>query len=201
MDIIKGEMKEAKEAEEKEEDDDQNIETAQSHYKKELPKWMKKGMFAPHEKSSNGVTFEPDTIEEKKQNKKDKKHHKHGKKDKKHHKHGKKDKKDHKKKHHCCALFPICTLALIAGHLFQLRNLKTSLIALEGLGANMKGYKKACEEKKAAATAVVADEEQVSVSPPNIEYSFDEHIDKEEFPVVSQPAINYTINEPSTQMQ
>merc|ERR1712166_1671364 len=132
---------------------------------------MKKGMFAPHEKSSNGVTFEPDTIEEKKQNKKDKKHHKHG----------KKDKKDHKKKHHCCALFPICTLALIAGHLFQLRNLKTSLIALEGLGADMKGYKKACKEKKAA---VVADEEQVSVSPPNIEYSFDEHIDKEEFPVV-----------------
>lgn len=48
----------------------------------------------------------------------------------------------------------------------------------------MKGYKKACQEKKAAATAVVADEEQISSAPQNIEYSFDEHLDKEEFPVV-----------------
>merc|ERR1712166_1426228 len=184
-------MKEAKEAEEKEEDDDQNIETAQSHYKKELPKWMKKGMFAPHEKSSNGVTFEADTEEEVKQAKKDKKHHKHGKKDKKHHKHGKKDKKEHgkkdhhHKKHHCCALLPVCILALIAYHLYQLRNLSKSLVALEALGSNMKGYKKACQQKEAAAivaTAVVvpvADEEQISSAPQNIEYQFDEHVDKE----------------------
>lgn len=63
----------------------------------------------------------------------------------------------------------------------------------------MKGYKKACQEKKAAATAVVADEEQISSAPQNIEYSFDEHLDKEEYPVVQEP-INYTINESSTQM-
>ena len=61
----------------------------------------------------------------------------------------------------------------------------------------MRGYKKACQEKKAAAAVVVADEEQ---APQNIEYTFDEHVDKEEFPVVQQ-SINYTINEPSTQMQ
>jgi len=149
-------------------------------------------MFAEH-KSHNGVTFEADTVEEKKQNKKDKKHHKHGKKDKKDH-HGKKD--QHKKKH-CCALFPLCFLALVAGHLFQLKNLSTSLKALESLGSNMRGYKKACQEKKAAATAVVADEEQVSYTAQNIEYTFDEHVDKEEYPVVSEP-INYTINESST---
>merc|ERR1712166_1422166 len=110
-------------------------------------------------------------VEEKKQNKKDKKHHKHGKKDKKDKKdrHGKKD--QHKKKH-CCALFPLCFLALIAGHLFQPKNLSPSLKALESLGSNMRGYKKACREKKATATTVVADEEQVSYTPQNIEYTF-----------------------------
>lgn len=68
--------------------------------------------------------------------------------------------------------------------MYTLKKLSTSLIALEALGANMKGYKKACQEKKAAATAVVADEEQISSAPQVIEYSFDEHLDKEEFPVV-----------------
>jgi len=188
-----------------EEEDNQNVETAASHMKKDVPNWMRKGMFAqPETESNHGVTFEADTVEEKQHNKKDKKHHKHGKKNKKNKKHhGKKDKKDHKKKdqhkkhHKCCAFFPVCFLALIVGHLYTLKSLKTSLIALEALGANMKGYKKAIQEKKAAAaTPVVADEEQIS-APQNIEYSFDEHIDKEEFPVVSQP-INYTINEPST---
>jgi len=201
MKAMRGEVEESDEDEE-DELDNQNVETAASHFKKEVPSWMKKGMFAQPDKSSHGVTFEADTVEEKKAAKKAaKKAKKHGKKDKKHHKkHGKKDKKDHKKKDqhkkkHCCAFFPVCFLALIAGHLYQLRNLKTSLIALEALGANMKGYKK---DKKAV--AVVVDEES---TPQNIEYSFDEHIDKEEYPVVSQPVsqpVYYTINEPSTQM-
>jgi hypothetical protein len=208
MKAMRGEVEQTDEDEE-EELDNQNVETAQSHFKKEVPAWMKKGMFAQPETSSHGVTFEADTVEDKKAAKKAKKaakkaSKKHGKKDKKNHKkHGKKDKKDHKKKDqhkkkHCCAFFPVCFLALIVGHLYQLRNLKTSLIALEALGANMKGYKK---DKKAVAAVVVADEES---APQNIEYSFDEHVDKEEYPVVSQPEsapVYYTINEPSTQMQ
>jgi len=166
---MRGEIDQPEEKEEKE-IDNQNVETAASHMKKDVPKWMRKGMFAqPETESNHGVTFEADTVEEKKHNKKDKKHHKHGKKDKKnkkHHKNGKKDKKDHQKKdqhkkhHKCCAFFPVCFLALIVGHLYTLKSLKTSLIALEALGANMKGYKKAVQEKKATtATAVVADEE------------------------------------------
>ena len=165
-------------------------------------------MFAQGKPSSNVVTFEADTKEEVKQAKKDKKHHKHGKKDKKHHKHGKKDKKelgkkDHHKKHHCCAFVPVCILALIAYHLYQLRNLSKSLVALEALGSNMKGYKKACQQKEAAAVVatavVVPDEEQISSAPQNIEYQFDEHVDKEEHPVVIQP-VNYSINTSSSQM-
>lgn len=155
----------------------ENVETAASHFGKEpeedeTPAWMKKGMFAINH-SSHGVSFEPDTAEEMEHHKKDKNHHKHGKhgkNGKKHHQ-GKKDNKDHKKKdhhkkRHCCAFFPLCALALIAGHLYQLRKLSTSLNALESLGADMRGYRKAQKEKKAAAsTAVVADEEQVSSTP------------------------------------
>lgn len=69
----------------------------------------------------------------------------------------------------------------------------------------MKGYKKACQQKEAAAivaTAVVvpvADEEQISSAPQNIEYQFDEHVDKEEYPVVIQP-VNYSLNSSSSQM-
>jgi molybdate-binding protein len=86
--------------------------------------------------------------------------------------------------------------ALVFGHMFTLKKLATSLTALEALGANMKGYR--CQNKASAtvASVVVADEEAIAV-PQNIEYSFDEHIDKEEFPVVSEP-INYSINESST---
>lgn len=126
MNQIRGDIEEA-EPEFPEEEDDQNIETAASHFKHHkkdnTPDWMKKGMFALHHESSNGVSFEPDTPEEIKQHKKDKKHHKkHGKKDK---KHGKKDKKNHgkkdsHKKKHCC-FFPLCAIALIAGHLYQLK--------------------------------------------------------------------------------
>jgi hypothetical protein len=63
---------EAEESDEDEEDelDNQNVETAASHFKKEVPAWMKKGMFAQPDKSSHGVTFEADTVEEKKAAKK-----------------------------------------------------------------------------------------------------------------------------------
>lgn len=204
MNMIRGEI---------DRDNEENVETAASHYRQEpeqeLPAWMKGGLFDPRpNQHSNGVSFEPDTPEEMEQHKKDKKHHKKEKKGK-HHKFGKKDKKDHEKKDHhkkkhCCAFVPLCAIVLVAGHLFQLRKLGNSLQALQALGGDMCGYRKAQKEKKAAAaaasTAIVADEEQVSAIPQNIEYSFDEHLDKEEVPIISQP-INYTINESSTQMQ
>lgn len=53
----------------------------------------------------------------------------------------------------------------------------------------MKDYKKVVSQT--VTTAVVADEEQVSQ---NFEYTYDENVDKEEFPV----PVNYSINESST---
>ena len=135
---------------------------------------MRKGPFAPPREFENGVMFdadeEIDTKYTKKWEKKNKKHNKkHGKKgSKKDHK--KKADKKHKKRHGCC-LAPLVTIALIFGHLFQLRNLSGALAALESLGGNMKDLKK--QEKK---PVVVADEETASEQ---IEYTFDEHLDEE----------------------
>jgi len=199
MDIIKGKVEKMHQ----EEDQDDEVETAESHQEEEVPAWMKKGMFAQPGKSSHGVTFEEDTVEEKKQHKKNGKHNKKDKKGKKHH--GKKDKKNHEKKDqhkkkHCCAFMPLCFIALVAGHLYTLKKMGQSLYALEIIGGTMQGYWKEQRAKKAAAKAVVvADEEQVPVVPQTIVYSFDEHLDKEEYPVVSEP-INYSINESTTQM-
>jgi hypothetical protein len=66
------------------EEDDVVVETAESHFDNETPAWMRKGMFAQENKSHHGITFEPETVEDKKHNnRKDKKqHNKHGKKDK-----------------------------------------------------------------------------------------------------------------------
>lgn len=96
---------------------------------KEIPAWIKNGMFGK-DKSPHGVTYEADTDQHK---------------------------KHHENKHHCCGFFHLCALALIAGHIYQLRNLSNSLIALDSLGATMKDYKKVVSQT--ATTAVVADEE------------------------------------------
>lgn len=43
-----------------EDDDDEEVETAESHIKNDLPPWMHKGPFAPPKEFDNGVMFEAD---------------------------------------------------------------------------------------------------------------------------------------------
>lgn len=158
-------------------------------------------MFAlPPAHGSHGVTFEPDTKEEikarKNHHKKEKKvKGKHGRKNKENKKEGK---EEHKRKPKCCKAVGVFLITLFAAHFYTLKKLANSLLALEQMGGNMNGYKKSLKEKKEAAK--VDEEQPVVIAPTRIEYSFDEHLDKEEEPVITAP-INYSINESTTQMQ
>ena len=149
--------------------------------KSDLPKWMKKGLFAPSNQDDKKTkyTFEKEDGADEATPAPEKKHHHH-----------------HRKHHKPCMVITILAAALLAAHLYQLRHLAKSLNALQEMGVKVQSRKDKKKEKKDKKVADKADESEPKIEqvPAEINYSFDDHtIDCEDqpqmfIPVVQQPA-------------